>query len=85
MTDKSNKPLTTATITSQLLVPQPIPTREEFHRSFAGVIYEYDFDTSGEHSIKDMATRIKAANNFDNQCRINDDIRKRRSTYEKEL
>jgi len=84
MTDKSSKPVTTST-TTQRTAPRPIPTREEFHRSFAGVIYDCDFDTSGEGSIKNIESRIRTTKSFDNQCKSNYIARKRRSTYGKEL
>lgn len=86
MTDRSNKPAATdRSATTQRTAPRPIPTREEFHRSFAGVIYDSDFDTTCDHSPIDMGSRIITTKKFDNHCKINDNIRKRRSTYGKKL
>lgn len=40
------------------------------HSTFGGVILPSDYDT-GHSGSRNMATRIKAAQNFDNWCRNN--------------
>lgn len=50
-----------------------IPTREEFHRSFAGKIYQFDFGTEGNQiqrrSLASTASRIISDKRFDESCK----------------
>lgn len=48
--------------------PSPIPTREEFHRSYAGLVWESDFDTEcripgGFHGYLSFTDTEKELNN----------------------
>lgn len=44
-----------------------IPTNEESHRRFSGIIYETDFDYPT--SLTEMASRIASNRKFDQRCK----------------
>ena len=50
-----------------------IPSREEFHKRFSGVIYpsDYDYPTS----LTAMASRIASNLKFDESCKRNRELR----------
>ncbi len=51
--------------------PCPVPTREEFHRRFGGIISEGDFCTNSSRRTKDIAGKIISDMKFDKQCMKN--------------
>lgn len=56
-----------------------IPSREEFHRRFSGIIYASDFDHP--ISLTDMASRIASNHRFDETCRQNYEFKKTKEVY----
>lgn len=46
-----------------------VPSREEFHRRFSGVIYLSDFDYPTSLTV--MASRIASNLRFDESCKLN--------------
>lgn len=58
------------------LRPSPVPTREEFHRTYGGYILSSDFDSDHYTPPAYYAGRIESAFRFDKQCRQNTETRK---------
>ena len=48
--------------------PHPVPTREEFHRCFGGIVSEGDFCTNSSGRTKDIAGKIISDMKFDKLC-----------------
>lgn len=49
--------------------PKPLPTREELHRTFGGIIYEHDLDPESAAYMAELSKRISNDKNFDKLCR----------------
>lgn len=49
--------------------PPKIPTRQEFHRQFGGVVTPRDFNSAYPTYPSYLAPRISSAQQFDRSCR----------------